>query len=338
VWYGVAAVVSTIVFTVWGVQFWYRQARRFIGPGWEQTTAGRLALVAIGALLLMPLLQHFASRAALRRRARGVTRWVRRRLPSTAADARLLVGTGVVAAGDEKAAPAMLEVMRRRSYRAGSLVVQEGDPGSEFFVIRRGEASVFAGAGERELRRLTSGDYFGELALVAHAPRSASVRALTRLDLLAMRKGDFDRLVAEHVQLTAAVDRMAAADSLGRFPALAHLASAQLQELRTHLTSTAVAPGEAVFHEGDAGDRFYLVSEGQVDVTRGERRLAVLGPGESFGETALLDDRPRNATVRAMTPATLYSMDRSGFDAFVRAVVKRRGDITWTAGSAGAPL
>lgn len=338
VWYGVASVISTVVFTAWGLRWWYRQAERFLGPVWGHSTAPRLAMAAIGVLLLMPLLQRHASRAALGRQARRATRWFRQRLPSAAADARLLVGAGFVADGDERTAREMLALMRRRSYRAGSLVMQEGQPGVELFVIRRGEAVVFQGAGEKELSRLSGGDYFGELALVEHVPRTASVRALTRLSVLVMGKGDFERLVADHVHLTATVDRMVAADKLARFRALAHLAPAELEELQGHMERTAAASGDVIFREGDPGDRFYLVDEGQVEVARGQERVVILGTGESFGEMALLDDRPRNATVRAVTPATLYSMDRSGFDAFIRTVLTRRSGIDWTAGSVSAQL
>ena len=332
--YGIAAVITTVVFTVSGLMYWYRQTQRFLGPVWGQSLAPRLAVLAIGVLLLMPLLKHVAKGNALGRQARRARRWFRQRLPSTAADARLLMGTGIVADRDERAAREMLGAMQRKSYRAGALVMQEGQPGAEFYVIRRGEAAVIKGAAEAEVARLAAGDYFGELALVEHAPRAASVRALKRLAVLVMRKGDFDRLVADHVHLTASVDRMMAADRLGQFPALSHLAPAQLQDLQEHMVRTAVASGDVVFHEGEPGDCFYLIEEGQVDVARGRERVAILGAGDSFGETALLDDRPRNATVRAMTPVTLYSMDRAGFDAFVRAVVTRRGGLEWTAGSA----
>jgi len=338
VWYGVASVIGTVVFSFLGLMYWYSRAERLFGPVWGRDVAGRLAIVAYVALLLLPLLHHFAKGAALGRQARRATRWFRQRLPSAASDARLLMETGIVADGDERAAQEMLGLMQRRSYRGGALVMQEGQPGAEFFVIRRGEAVVIKGAEEAEVARLATGDYFGELALVEHAPRAASVRALTRLAVLVMRKGDFDRLIADHVQPTAAVDRMIAADRLARFPALSHLAPGQLQELEGHMARTAVASGDVIFREGEPGDRFYLIDEGQVDVARGQERLAILGPRESFGETALLDDRPRNATVRAMTPVTVYTMDRFGFDAFVRAVVTRRRGVDWTAGSASAQL
>lgn len=77
--------------------------------------------------------------------------------------------------------------------------------------------------------------------------------------------------------------------------------------------------GEEVFHEGDAGDAWYVVFEGQVDVTAalpsgGERRLTVLEVGAGFGEMALLDGAPRSATVRAAGPVTLFRFRRRRFE------------------------
>jgi len=336
VWYGVASVVGTVVFSWMGLRYWYGTAERYLGPVWGRDVAGRLAIVAFVALLLLPLLHHIGRGAALGRQARRATRWFHQRLPSAAADARLLMEAGIVAGGDERTAKEMLALMQRRSYRAGALVIQEGDAATEFFVIRRGEAVVLEGRDEVERTRLVAGDYFGELALVEHAPRSASVRALTRLDVLVVRKGDFDRLVADHVELTATADRMITTQELARFPALTPLAPAQMQKLRDHLSRSTFGSGEVIFSEGDPGDRFYLLDEGQLDVVQGRERLRILGPGDSFGEIALLDDRPRTATVRTLTPATVYSMDRSDFDGFVRAIMTRRGGSPWTAGSASA--
>jgi len=77
--------------------------------------------------------------------------------------------------------------------------------------------------------------------------------------------------------------------------------------------------GEEVFHEGDAGDSWYVIYEGQVEVTTAsssgdERPLSVLDTGSGFGEMAMLDGSPRSATVRATGPLTLFRFRRPRFD------------------------
>jgi CRP-like cAMP-binding protein len=75
--------------------------------------------------------------------------------------------------------------------------------------------------------------------------------------------------------------------------------------------------GEIVIKQGAAADRFFIVVEGEVDVLEerdaGVRPVSVLGPGESFGEGALLLNTTRTATVRARTPLRVLSLDRHTF-------------------------
>ena len=68
--------------------------------------------------------------------------------------------------------------------------------------------------------------------------------------------------------------------------------------------------GKIVIREGDAGDRYYAVASGSVDESRAGTHVSTLGPGEEFGEIALLRDVPRTATVIATTDSQLLSLHR----------------------------
>jgi Cyclic nucleotide-binding domain len=84
------------------------------------------------------------------------------------------------------------------------------------------------------------------------------------------------------------------------------------QQIASHLRQADLGPGEVVFHEGAPGDRFYVIATGSVAVDL-RSRTTHLGPGDFFGEIALLQDVPRTATVRAESETTLYALERDDF-------------------------
>jgi MFS family permease len=88
------------------------------------------------------------------------------------------------------------------------------------------------------------------------------------------------------------------------------------ERIASHLLQVDVAPGEVVIRTGEAGDRFYIVGDGELTIEVGSRRVSA-GPGDFFGEIALLRDVPRTATVRADTAARLYALERDDFLAIV---------------------
>jgi CRP-like cAMP-binding protein len=71
--------------------------------------------------------------------------------------------------------------------------------------------------------------------------------------------------------------------------------------------------GQDVVHQGEAGSQFFVITTGSADVTRDGQVVASLGPGDYFGELALFDPAPRNATVTATAPTTLVSVSRNTF-------------------------
>ena len=75
--------------------------------------------------------------------------------------------------------------------------------------------------------------------------------------------------------------------------------------------------------QGEPGDAFYAISSGQTDVIRDDERSRRLGPGEHFGEIALLEHVPRTATVVARTPVRAFRLDAEGFDRVVARSFRR---------------
>ncbi len=113
----------------------------------------------------------------------------------------------------------------------------------------------------------------------------------------------------------------ATAHELARVELFAGLPADLLARLGERMQRVQLKPGEPVVHEGDEGERFYVVLAGLLRASqsaRGERGM--LRPGDYFGEVSLLMDVPRTATVHAVTPATVASCDRPTFDELVRPV------------------
>jgi CRP/FNR family transcriptional regulator, cyclic AMP receptor protein len=81
-----------------------------------------------------------------------------------------------------------------------------------------------------------------------------------------------------------------------------------------------VPAGKVVVSEGATGREFYLILEGQAIVRRGGRRVAMLGPGQYFGELSLLDRGPRTATVVADTDMNLLVLGQREFSTILEAV------------------
>jgi MFS family permease len=104
---------------------------------------------------------------------------------------------------------------------------------------------------------------------------------------------------------------------LASVPIFAPLPGGSLEHIAARLIPLRVEPGTVIVREGDAGDRFYIVAEGEVDVTQSGAALTQLGAGGYFGEIALLRDVARTATVTARTNVVLYALDRDDFLAAV---------------------
>jgi MFS family permease len=93
----------------------------------------------------------------------------------------------------------------------------------------------------------------------------------------------------------------------------APLPAPELEGLARALVPVSAAAGETIISDGEPGDCFYAIADGEVRVTKHGSQVATLRRGDGFGEIALIEDVPRTATVVAVTAASLYSLEKESF-------------------------
>lgn len=108
-------------------------------------------------------------------------------------------------------------------------------------------------------------------------------------------------------------------DQLTKIDLFSGLKPQALELVAKVATEETHATGTKIFQHGDAGDKLYLILEGRVRISRdvagmGEEALAVFGPGQVFGEMALLDESPRSADARVHERCRLLAIPKDGFD------------------------
>ena len=91
----------------------------------------------------------------------------------------------------------------------------------------------------------------------------------------------------------------------------------QLTDVAEKMTKRHYATGDTIIREGEPGEDFFLISEGEVEIVRADHEVARLGPGDFFGEVALISGEPRNATVVAMDAVDTYVLGKSDFQTAV---------------------
>ena len=106
--------------------------------------------------------------------------------------------------------------------------------------------------------------------------------------------------------------------ALGQVVLFQDVSPSSLELMLQHMTEQCFSSGEIVFHEGDPGDRFFLILEGKMHIYVERQGTVVtyshLHSGECFGEMALIDDEPRSATVQAEEPSRCLTLSKQEFN------------------------
>lgn len=111
--------------------------------------------------------------------------------------------------------------------------------------------------------------------------------------------------------------RSAYLEHLLRVPLFSNCTKQELRALARRTTDIPIEAGQVLVNEGELGYEFFVIISGRAKVTRAGRKVGELGVGDFFGELALLDKAPRNASVTAVTPMEAIVLTRADFDAAI---------------------
>jgi CRP-like cAMP-binding protein len=208
---------------------------------------------------------------------------------------------------------------RLRRWEEGAAILRAGAPAHWLHLLLEGSAAVWGpeAAGRHRLAILSPGATFGFQALSPGGVYTASVTAAGPATTVSLHRHDLAEVAADHVSPAQLTDLAAQVSSL-RLTSLFHeLAEAQVVAFLARARRESYEPGAAIVRQGERGDRFFAIRSGQVAVVReaeGETEtVAVLGPGDCFGELAVLFGVPRTATVIAQEQVEALTLDREDF-------------------------
>lgn len=224
----------------------------------------------------------------------------------------------------------LLETFELRELRPGERVIHQGEEGRQAYVLARGLLHVTRerpGEPPRLLATLGPGAIFGEMALVSHAPRAASVEAVHPSFLLAAGREALEALAHEQPaigeELAHFCRQRMLSNLLRHSPILAGIDASKRESLVARLQTRVFEPGDVIVQQGEPSDGAFLIASGQVQVSStdgdGDRVvIADLGPGDVVGEISLLLRRPANADVLATHPTVTLALRREHFRDTVR--------------------
>ena len=328
--YGVLAIVTSVLMVLFGLSLWQSRLGPLAGELFALGPVGLVVLASVALVFVGPLLVALAGRGVaavrglVRRRTAGLVRAKAAALDERAgvlARIRFLAGLP---------GPALLAIashLEEHRLDADTTVITVGEPGDRFYLVRSGRLQVIAEDGTVK-GAIIPGEGFGELALLDRRPRGATVRTLEPSVLWSLDRGHFERWVTDRYEIAARIRASAAERAeLAALPFFRGLEPQELDRISQRLVTRRVAAGTVLFREGDAADGYYVVREGEAEVSAGGQVLRRLHRGDGFGELALLFGLPRTATVTALTDLTLASLARADFARLVRGSGEKLGEF-----------
>lgn len=224
---------------------------------------------------------------------------------------------------DDDSFSTVLDALVEKSIPAANIkVISQGDEGDFFYVIESGDFDIYINSSGmveagpdgmgKKVASIGPGGSFGELALMYNAPRAATVVSASKGGML----WALDRVTFRRILMDSAFQKRKMYEGfLEEVPLLSSLKTYERAKIADALESTKFSAGEKIITEGEPGDNFYLLESGEAQAFKSgvEKSVKEYTRGDYFGELALLDDKPRAASVVAKTDVKVAKLGRDGF-------------------------
>ncbi|XP_060739000.1 cGMP-dependent protein kinase 2 [Tachysurus vachellii] len=213
---------------------------------------------------------------------------------------------------DEEQISMMVELLLSLDLCPGDEIIKEGTEGDSMYIVAAGELRVTQAG--RNLRTLISGDVFGELAILYNCKRTASVKAVTAVKLWCIERQIYRSIMA----IKSKKKREQLMGFLKTARTFKSLSDEQLSSIIDSMEEVKFQENEVIVREGAEGDTFYIILNGEVEVTKkvnGQQKLIrTLRQGDHFGELALIREILRTATCTALGSVSCFTIDKEAFE------------------------
>ncbi|XP_038824544.1 cGMP-dependent protein kinase 2-like isoform X3 [Salvelinus namaycush] len=213
---------------------------------------------------------------------------------------------------DDEQITMMVELLVAIDFKPGNDVIKEGTEGDSMYIVAAGELLV--SQADCNLRTLTCGDVFGELAILYNCKCTATVKAKTVVRLWFMERQMYRTIMTNKSKKK----REQLMGFLKTSRTLKALNDSQLSKIIDSMEEVKYQNNDVIVREGAEGNTFYIILKGEVKVTKKlngqEKQIRKMGKGEHFGELALIREILRTATCTAVGPVTCFSIDKEVFE------------------------
>jgi cAMP-dependent protein kinase regulator len=167
---------------------------------------------------------------------------------------------------DDKDLETVISAMEEKHFKSGETVIHEGDNGDCLYLIESGALDCFKKYDDenKKIKDYTPGEAFGELALLYNAPRAATIVAVSDCLLWALDRETFNHIVKE----AAMKKRERYCGFLNSIEILTGMDDYEKSQIADVLKTTKFKTGEYIIKQGDIGDNFYIVEEGEAYATK----------------------------------------------------------------------